>query len=104
MDKKWQLLLANYGPERQHIEGAYYRLRETTDGKYEISLIYGGPCGETLYAPRIVVAKEGLVPLSLYDNLKSPVENLDRQQDEAKLDEAFEELVDKFIAAKGLVD
>lgn len=103
MDEKWQLILENYGPERQPIDGAYYRLRETQEGNYELSLIYGGPCGETLYAPRIIVAKEGLVPISLYDNLKSPVSNLDRGQHESELDEAFEALVDKFLAAKGLV-
>lgn len=100
LEKTWQLLLENFG-EREYLDGAYYRLRHNPDGTYEIALIHGGPCGETLYAPRIMVS-EALQPLELLDNYGTPVKFLTYQEAPAALDEALTDLIQKFLAAKGL--
>lgn len=100
----WQKLLENYGEGREFIAGGYYRLRNLGDGRYELSFILSGPCGESIYHPRIVAEQQatGILPLEAYDNHVTPIIRVNRTEDADRLDQLFQELVSQFLAAKGL--
>lgn len=99
--EQWQRLLDNFNlGEKEYLEGAYYRLRQHPDGIYELALIHGGPCGETLYGPRILVSQD-LQPLEMLDNYHTPVTFLTYAQAPEQLQQALTELMAQFLKVKG---
>ncbi|MDR0922159.1 MAG: hypothetical protein LBM95_07250 [Lactobacillales bacterium] len=97
-------VLENFNEEKEFIKDGYYRVREVLDNVYDIDFTVSGPCGESILHPQIRVEKsdEGLVPIQEFDTFVTPVIFMkrDSKENEAKLDQAFTELLKKFQKAK----
>ncbi|GCF93888.1 hypothetical protein NRIC_17790 [Enterococcus florum] len=102
--QKWQLIQEHFSSEKEYINDGYYRLRSIDDG-YQMAYLVPGQCGETLIHPEITIHMiEGkAVPVRLYDLETTPTTRLDAAAgDQAAIEEAAEELMDKFLKAKQL--
>lgn len=102
MNEKWELIKAHFGPEKEYIGEGYYRVRESEQG-WQIAYLLPGYCGETILHPEITISEseKGIIPIRLIDMEVTPILNLDQSEQE-KLNEEFEKLLDKFLAAKEL--
>ena len=60
MEKKdLDLILANFGPEKEFIGDGYFRIRDKGNEHYEIAYLVSACCGTTNYYPQIAVHVEG---------------------------------------------
>lgn len=100
---QWQVIKDNFG-EKEFIDGNYYRLRQKENGQYELAIIQGGVCGESIYHPRIILKEQDnlLTPVSLYDNYETPVISLSYEDDPERLIEAMQNLIQQFVSVKEL--
>lgn len=106
MEKKdLELILANFGPEKEFIGDGYFRIRDKGNEHYEIAYLVSACCGTTNYYPQIAVHVEGdkVVPDSVLDLVSNPAKMLSYSPEtSAVMEQELDKLCQKFLDIKNL--
>jgi hypothetical protein len=99
--KKINILAKNFTDEKKFMRDGYYRLRTIDETTIELAFLVAGPCGETLVHPQITVSlnhhQEKAIGIKLMDLQSTPPRFLTRNAaNEAEIDAALDELIEKF--------
>lgn len=103
--RELDLILKNFGPEKEFIGEGYFRIREKDEGRYEMAFLVPACCGTSTHHPQITirVEDEKIIPEFLMDWEEMPIKNI-RYSDETRevLEQELDKLCRKFLAVKNL--
>lgn len=100
------IIQKNFTDKKEFIGDGYYRFRSLEDDTFELAFLIGGPCGETIVHPKIVVKVNGeeVIGESLIDLYTTPTKIFTREESSSEIDQALYQLLKKFLVSKHLAD
>ncbi|MBP2097722.1 hypothetical protein [Enterococcus rivorum] len=102
--QQFKLIQNNFTENKEFIIDGYYRIRTLDSETFELAFLVGGPCGETIVHPQITVKinENEVIGEKLIDMYTTPAKFFSREKNSLEINQALEELIEKFLKSKQL--